>query len=62
METKKICVRAEEACKMLSICRSSLFKSSIPYVKMNGCRLYRVADIESYLEKNIVHPKGENND
>lgn len=41
METKKICVRAEEACKMLSICRSSLFKSSIPYVKMNGCRYFR---------------------
>lgn len=53
METKKICVRAEEACKMLSICRSS--------IKMNGCRLYRVSDIEAFLEKNAVHP-GENND
>ncbi len=61
METKKICVRTDEACKMLSICRSSLFKSSIPYIKMNGCRLYRVSDIEAFLEKNVVHP-GENND
>lgn len=43
METKKIC-RAEEACKMLSICRSSLFKSSI----------------EAFLEKNAVHPGENN--
>ncbi len=58
MERERLCVRVNDACKMLSIGRTSLFCSDIPFVKMNGIRLYRIADLEAYLEAHIVK-KGE---
>ena len=54
MEGQRLCVRAAEACQMLSISRTSLFKSDIPYAKVNGCRVYRIADLKAYLEAHMV--------
>ena len=53
MERKRLCVRVSEACEMLSMGRTSLFKSDIPYIKINGLRLYRIEDLEAYLEAHI---------
>lgn len=58
MERKRLCVRVNEACELLSMGRTSLFKSDIPYIKINGLRLYRIEDLEAYLEAHIVK-KGE---
>ena len=58
MERKRLCVRVKEACELLSMSRTSLFKSDIPYVKINSLRLYRIEDLEAYLEAHIVK-KGE---
>lgn len=53
MERKRLCVRVNEACEMLSMGRTSLFNSDIPYIKINGLRLYRIEDLEAYLEAHI---------
>ena len=53
MERKRLCVRVGEACDMLSMGRTSLFNSDIPYIKINGLRLYRIEDLEAYLEAHI---------
>jgi len=53
MERKRLCVRVGEACEMLSMGRTSLFNSDIPYIKINGLRLYRIEDLEAYLEAHI---------
>lgn len=58
MERKRLCVRVNEACELLSMGRTSLFKSDIPYIKINGLRLYRIEDLEAYLEAHIIK-KGE---
>ena len=54
MEGQRLCVRVAEACNMLAISRSTLFKASIPYSKVAGCRVYRIADLEAYLEAHKV--------
>lgn len=53
MERKRLCVRVGEACEMLSMGRTSLFNSDIPYIKINGLRLYRIEDLEAYLVAHI---------
>lgn len=53
MERKRLCVRVLEACEMLSMGRTTLFKSDIPYVKINKLRLYRIEDLEAYLEAHL---------
>lgn len=50
---EKLCVRVSEACRLLGIGRTTLFKSDIPYVKLNGLRVYRIKDLEAYLETHI---------
>lgn len=54
MEKTALSVRVSDACKMLSISRSTLFNLDIPYVKINSMRLYKVADLEAYLEAHTV--------
>lgn len=58
MERQCLCVRVSEACKMLSIGRTTLFSLDIPYVKLNSVRLYKVADLEAYLEAHTVTKEG----
>jgi hypothetical protein len=58
MERQRICVRVADACKMLSIGRTTLFKLGIPYIKINSMRLYKVADLEAYLEAHMVIKEG----
>ena len=53
MERKRLCVRVMEACEMLSMSRTTLFNSDIPYVKINRLRLYRIEDLEAYLEAHL---------
>ena len=55
---EKLCVRVCDACKMLSIGRTTLFSLDIPYVKINSVRLYKVADLEAYLEAHTVTKEG----
>lgn len=55
---QRLCVRVKEACEMLSISRTTLFKSDIPYVKMNGLRLYKIADLLAYLDARTVKKGG----
>lgn len=50
----KICVRAQDAAEMLSISRSLLFKLSIPYVKINNCRIYKIKDLEDFADAHKV--------
>ena len=50
---EKLCVRVAEACKLLGIGRTTLLTSDIPYVKLNGLRVYRIKDLEAYLEAHI---------
>lgn len=38
---------------MLSMSRTTLFNSDIPYVKINKLRLYRIEDLEAYLEAHL---------
>lgn len=47
---ERICVRVNEACKLLGIGRTTLFMSDIPYIKMKSLRLYLIKDLEAYLE------------
>lgn len=54
MEKQRLCVRVNEACEMLSIGRTSLFKSDIPYIKINGIRLYKIEDLSAYLDAHKV--------
>lgn len=54
MEKQRLCVRVNEACEMLSIGRTSLFKSDIPYIKINGIRLYKIEDLIAYLDAHKV--------
>ena len=54
MERQRLCVRVAEACAMLSIGRTTLFKLDIPYVKINGLRLYKIRDLEAYLDAHTV--------
>ncbi len=56
---ERLCVKVKEACKMLSIGRSSLYKLDIPYVKLCNCRIYRIADLEAYISAHTVSKKGE---
>ena len=58
MERQRLCVRVPDACKMLSIGRTTLFSLDIPYVKINSVRLYKVADLEAYLEAHTVTKEG----
>ena len=58
MERQRICVRVADACKMLSIGRTTLFKLGIPYIKINSMRLYKVAALEAYLEAHMVIKEG----
>ena len=58
MEKQRLCVRVSDACKMLSIGRTTLFSLDIPYVKINSVRLYKVADLEAYLEAHTVTKEG----
>ena len=53
MERKRLCVRVNEACEMLCMSRTTLFNSDIPYVKINRIRLYRIEDLEAYLEAHL---------
>ena len=54
MERQRLCVRVSDACKMLSIGRTTLFSLDIPYVKINGLRLYKIRDLEAYLDAHTV--------
>lgn len=47
---EKLCVRVEDACKLLSVSRTTLFNLDIPYVKINGLRLYMIKDLNAYIE------------
>ena len=58
MERKLLSVRVADACKMLSIGRTTLFSLDIPYIKINSMRLYKVADLEAYLEAHTVTKEG----
>jgi len=49
-QRKRLCVRVNEACEMLSISRTTLFKLDIPHVKINNIRLYKIKDLEEYIE------------
>lgn len=51
---ERLCVRVKEACELLSIGRTSLYKLDIPHVKINGIRLYRIEDLRSYLDGHTV--------
>ena len=51
---ERLCVRVSDACKMLSIGRTTLFSLDIPYIKINSMRLYKVEDIEAYLVAHTV--------
>ncbi|MCR5064007.1 MAG: helix-turn-helix domain-containing protein [Treponema sp.] len=53
MERQRLCVRVPDACKMLSIGRTTLFSLDIPFVKINRIRLYRIKDLEAYLEAHL---------
>ena len=53
MERQLLCVRVPDACKMLSIGRTTLFSLDIPFVKINRIRLYRIEDLEAYLEAHL---------
>ena len=53
MERQRLCVRVPDACKMLSIGRTTLFSLDIPFVKINRIRLYRIEDLEAYLEAHL---------
>jgi hypothetical protein len=59
MEKKPLCVRVPDACKMLSIGRTTLFSLDIPYIKLNRIRLYKVEDLEAYLDAHTVYKMGE---
>lgn len=50
MEIQKKYLRMSEACEYLGVSRSTLSKSQIPFIKLNGVRLYDVRDIDAYLE------------
>lgn len=54
MENKKLCVRVPTACEMLGIGRTTLFSLDIPYVKINSVRVYKIADLEAYLDAHTV--------
>ena len=58
MEKQRLCVRVADACRMLSIGRTTLFSLDIPYIKINSARLYKVADLEAYLEAHTVKREG----
>ena len=55
---ERLCVRVKEACELLSIGRTSLYKSDIPYIKINGIRLYMKKGLDSYLDSHKVSPSG----
>lgn len=55
---ERLCVRVSDACKMLSIGRTTLFSLDIPYIKINSMRLYKVEDIEAYLVAHTVTKEG----
>lgn len=59
MEKKPLCVRVPDACKMLSIGRTTLFSLPIPYIKLNRIWLYKVEDLEAYLDAQAVYKMGE---
>ncbi len=54
MERQRICVREKEACQMLGISRSTIIKSGIPFSYINTCKVYRISDIEKYLDAHLV--------
>ena len=58
MERQRLCVRVPEACEMLSIGRTTLFSLDIPYIKINSMRLYKVADLEAYLDAHTKTKEG----
>ena len=60
MERQRICIREKEACEMLGISRSTLFKSGIPFSYINACKVYRIKDIEEYLDAHMVQPAEQN--
>ena len=51
---ERMCVRVKEACQLLSIGRTSLYKLDIPYSKINGVRVYQIKDLELYLNSHKV--------
>jgi len=51
---ERMCVRVKEACELLSIGRTSLYKLDIPYSKINGVRVYQIKDLELYLDSHKV--------
>ena len=51
---ERLCVRVKDACELLSIGRTSLYKADIPYIKINGIRLYKIEDLRSYLDGHTV--------
>lgn len=55
MEQKPLYVRVPDVCKMLSIGRTTLFSLPIPYIKLNRIRLYKVEDLEAYLDAHTVY-------
>lgn len=54
---EQIYVRVKDACKYLCCGRTTLFMSDIPYTKMNSLRLYKIKDLEAYLEARRVTGK-----
>lgn len=51
---ERMCVRVKEACELLSIGRTSLYKADIPHIKINGVRLYKLDDLRAYLNAHTV--------
>lgn len=56
---ERLCVRAKEACQLLSIGRTSLYKADIPHIKINGIRLYKIEDLRLYLDSHTVKKSSE---
>ena len=56
---ERLCVRAKEACQLLSIGRTSLCKADISHIKINGIRLYKIEDLRLYLDSHTVKKSSE---
>lgn len=56
---ERLCVRVKEACQLLSIGRTSLYKADIPHIKINGIRLYKIEDLRLYLDSHTVKNSSE---
>ncbi|NBK25364.1 MAG: DNA-binding protein [Spirochaetia bacterium] len=53
-------VRIDEVAKYTSVStyaiRKYVLEKKIPYIKVNGCLLFNLADIDAWLEKSRVTP------